>query len=476
MKEGKDPTLDPLSERIIQILREAGDFEPVLSSALNELLFEDPDQWAHNDIATRLNRAGEEIDRALSALPPGIHKARLGAREAFLFTPTIALAALLSKQPEGQYLADLSRACDQKLARHPAPLLSAMFTLDLAEPKSALHAGAIDEFRSLAIAAAQDAEGCEPRLHILPIGGDVHWLLNLAPRRSELVLPLLMPMRSLVHQLVPFQSPFGYWFYDKDAPVPLVFYTVGIAHSLAIFGDRRDQLVGDAINRALLWLEHAQNADGGWPIRVGDDASDVLTSALAADLMRRSGRSGCYGRAVAYLIDQQHLAGLWHSPPSDADAVSAIVFEVIEERLSPIPELDHRLSLSRDLLAKAFELSRTNDGVSAQIAAMTAHQAIEMFLYSALEALDPPGEIWQPNGQQTIGLRVAMKELGDRLFGLDQIALSRKSQVLQLASARDGIVHKGQLVSPDSVLCYIDDAIKFISAASTRVLKFDLLG
>jgi hypothetical protein len=107
---------------------------------------------------------------------------------------------------------------------------------------------------------------------------------------------------------------------------------------------------------------------------------------------------------------------------------------------------------------------------------MTAHQAIEMFLYSALEALDPPGEIWQPNGQQTIGLRVAMKELGDRLFGLDQIALSRKSQVLQLASARDGIVHKGQLVSPDSVLCYIDDAIKFISAASTRVLKFDLLG
>lgn len=145
-------------------------------------------------------------------------------------------------------------------------------------------------------------------------------------------------------------------------------------------------------------------------------------------------------------------------------------------RLSPISALDHRLSLSRDLLAKAFELSRTNDGISAQIAAMTAHQAIEMFLYSALEALDPPGEIWQPNGQQTIGLRVAMKDLGDRLFELDKIALSRKSQVLQLASARDGIVHKGHLVSPDSVLCYIDDAIKFISAASTRVLKFDLLG
>ena len=453
-----------------------GDCSPVTPASIVEFLDADPELANQTEFAQRLTACGEAIDRALAAIPPGPGKARLGAREAFLFDPSLPLAALLARHPEGAVLADLAAACDPAKARHPERLLAAMFTLDLTEPRSAQFAAAVSDFRDSAMAAAAHVDGTDPRYNGLPISGDTHWLLHLAPRRSQLVFPLFAPMRTLVNGLVPFQSPSGYWALGSEEPDPLVFYSAGIAHNLAVFGDRRTPAIDEALTRALAWLEGVQRPEGGWPIRMRDAASDVITTAFTGDLLRRAGHQRGYERAVAFLIAQQHSAGLWLANRGDADAHSAIVLEVIEARLPPFPAFQHFLSLARDLFVKADELARTADEVSDQIALITAHQAVEMLLYAALEALEQPGNIWDGGGQRTIGLRGALTLLEQRLSEDGGGALSRKSQMQMLASARDTIVHKGHPVARSAVRSHLDDAQKFLSAASQRTLGYDLLG
>jgi len=466
----------PLIYEAEQLLSQFGDQRPVTAANICEYLDADPEQAGSTEIAQRLTTCGLAIDRALAAIPSGLEKARLGAREAFLFDPSLPLAALLSRHPEGSDLADLTAACDPSRARHPDPLLSATFTLDLAEPRSAKLAAAIDDFREAAVVAAAHANGADPRYHDLPITADTHWLLNLAPRRSQLMMPLFASMRALAHSLVPFQSPSGYWSSRNASLDGLVFYTAGITHSLAVFGDRRAPQIEAALQRSLAWLEKVQQADGGWPTRTHDAASDVVTTAFVGDLLRRAGRKTCFDRAANFLVAQQHSAGLWLSTRSDAEAYSAIVFEMLEARLSLLPEFDHRLSLARDLFAKADELANADDEVSDQIALITAHQAVEMFLYSALEALDPPSITWQANGQQTIGLRAALVMLDQRLTEEGGGSLGRRSQMQTLASARDGIVHKGAIVARSAVRGHLNETQRFLSAASLRALSYDLLG
>jgi hypothetical protein len=264
--------------------------------------------------------------------------------------------------------------------------------------------------------------------------------------------------------------------FGSEQPDPQIFFTAGIAHSLAVFGDRRAPAVEAALTSALAWLEDIQRNDGGWPILATDADSDVITTAFAGDLLRRAGHQRPYNRAAAFLIARQLPVGLWQSRGGHDDAHSAIVVEVLEARLLPIQPFEHRLSLARDLFAKADDLARAADEVSDQIALITSHQAVEMLLYSAIEALDPPGNIWEANGQRTIGLRGALTMLEARLNEEGDGVLSRKSQMQMLASARDTIVHKGLIVAPSAVSGHLGEAKKFLSATSLRALGYDLLG
>jgi hypothetical protein len=464
-----------LAEKISEILKYYGDVKPFSARIIEDYLNTDFDLVQNSEFYVRIDACVQAIDRVLQAVSPGPLKARLGAREAFLFDPSLPLASLLARDPEGCGLHDLPKACDPTLARHPESLLAAMFTLDLVAPHSQLYDEALKDFRESALDAARYAEGTDPLHHSLPIASDTHWLLQLAPRRRQLVMPIFAEMRSLVHSLISFQTEGGYWKIGSDESDPLVFYSVGIVHSAAVFGDQRIQLVKSSIERGVEWLIRVQRADGGWPKRIKNQDSDVLTTAFAADLLRRVGYEAPYERAVAYLLAQQLPAGLWWSGRADADSVSAIVLETLERRLAAFPAFDHRLSLARDLFAKADELGRADDEVSDQIGLISAHQAIEMFLYSALEALDPPSSTWQANGLQTIGLRVALSTLEERLREDGNGALKYKGQIQLLASARDGIVHKGIVVARSAVRTYLKDARRFISETSHRTLGFDLL-
>jgi hypothetical protein len=231
-----------------------------------------------------------------------------------------------------------------------------------------------------------------------------------------------------------------------------------------------------ALSRALVWLEEVQRDDGGWPIRWRDAESDIVITALTGDLLRRAGRRRAFDRAATFLIAKQQPSGLWFFGSRNADAYNAIVIEVLEARLAAFPPPNHRLSLARDLFAKADELASEGEEVSDQIALITVHQAIEMFLYSALESLDPPQDIWEANGQRTIGLRSAVSKLDECLREATGVHLSCKSQVQMLASARDGIVHKGIVVARSTVRDHLSDAQKFLTATSQRTIGYDLLG
>jgi hypothetical protein len=453
-----------------------GDVAPVTVTSIIEFFSAKPELADQTEFAKRVTASGLAIDEALAAIPPGLGKARLGAREAFLCDPSLPLAALLARHSEGTELAHLADACDRVNARQPDPLFASMFTLDLVEPSSALFTKAINDFRESALEAAVYADGVDPRHCDLPITNDTHWLLHLAPRRSQLVMPLFSPMRALIQRLVPFQQPNGYWASRNEAFRPLIFLSAGIAHSLAVFGDRRAPENETALAQAIGWLETAQRPDGGWPIRADDAAADIVTTAFTADFLRRVGNQRAFERAAAFLVAKQHPAGLWSTMKSDADAHSVIVHEVLEGLLPPFPTFEHRLSLARDLFVKADDLARAYDEVSDQIALITAHQAVEMFLYSALEALDPPDNIWESNGQRTIGLRIALGLLEQRLIAMDGGPLRLKSQMQSLASARDGIVHKGAVVARSVARNHLEEVQRFLSAASIRALGYDVLG
>ena len=473
--ERSEPYSD-LADEAAEFLSLYGDTRPVTTFTIAEWFNADADQANQTEFARRINACGSEIDKALSAIPPGLEKAKLGTREAFLFDPSLPLAAVLARHPEGNELADLADASDPKVAKQPEQPFAAMFLLDLSEPRLAKSEEAISYLREDAIEAATYANGTDPQRHILPISGDTGWLLHLAPRRTQLVLPLFAPMRGLVHKLVPFQSRTGYWANTSEDHDPLTFISAGIAHSLSVFGDLRSPANETAYKRVIAWLEKVQRTDGGWPIRHSDAESDILTTALAGDFLRRAGHQRSFDRAATFLIAQQHSAGLWFSGARNADAYNAIVFEVLEARLPPFPQSDHRIHLARGLFVKAEELWREEDEISDQLAVITAHHAAEMLSYSALEALNPPEDIWEANGRRTIGLRVALAKLDERLKVDSGAALRFKSQMLGLAAARDEIVHKGGTVARSAVRGHIDVARGYLSAASRNTLGYDLLG
>lgn len=463
------------SKQAEMIFQKCGDQNPVELESIADWFSSESEDLIDTTFSRRINACGNFIDRALGTIPPSLTKAYLGARESFLFQPTLPLAAVLSRKAEGQDLANLVDACNPKTAMHPDDPLTAIFLLDLIDNRDPKLRVIIEELRQEALFAASNASDTDPRLHSLPIPGQTHWLLHTTPRRPQLRLPLFSPMRAWVHSLVPFQTSDGYWFTSNDQNRPLVFTSAGIAHCLAIFGNLRNETYRAAYNNALSWLESTQMPDGGWPKTSGEEHSDILTTALTADLLRRAGQVRPFQRAVSFLFKLQHSAGLWYSGHKNSDAFNAIVLEVLEERLHVFPPSDHKLEIARGLFAKAEELAREKDEIADQVALITAHQAAEMLSYSVLEALDPPGDIWEPNGR-TIGLRVALARLDERLRQDGGGALRFRSQVQSLAAARDEIVHKGGTSSRSAVDSHLDAARSYMTSVSLRLLGYDLLG
>jgi hypothetical protein len=337
------------------------------------------------------------------------------------------------------------------------------------------------DIRTMLSEAADRLERAETFAPGINLGSDEIWCLLFASRHQSLISTVHSPARRLVNRLMRWQTAEGWWVYDHERR-PGYYLTATILYGLAVFGDQLDDAVRNGLRVGLRWLADAQTATGGWPIADRDGAAegDVLTTAVAMDLLRRADEESFaleIARGEAFLLSQQTTVGFWIFP-SDPVGLMHVVLECLGRDLPPIQQREGLLSLARDLMFKAEELARSSDQVDIQLCVIAAHHAAELFTYGVLTAFDPPVSFTRNDGK-TVGLREALGLLEGRLRLARELdagqGLPLRDQLQLLANSRDAIVHQGQIVSATQARAQIVHARRFLERQSLARLGHQLL-
>jgi hypothetical protein len=205
---------------------------------------------------------------------------------------------------------------------------------------------------------------------------------------------------------------------------------------------------------------------------------------IVLEALRRTGRSDEHhqiDRAQNWILNQQAPVGFWGVQPWNRDFLSATILEHFRDlHLYTPPPLDQFLRLSRDFFRKAEELCEERGAASRRLAAVAAFHATEFFVYGVITHPRFGMSHFKPNrADETIGLRVALDNLEQRLKQDGKLApthlMRYRVQVLQLASLRDGIVHRGHEVDSTQSHELLRAVKLFISKYSRELLDRDIL-
>ncbi len=240
----------------------------------------------------------------------------------------------------------------------------------------------------------------------------------------------------------------------------------------------------EAVTKAIGWLWQ-QDKGGNWSRFVdGNETPDLLTTVIVLEALRRTGQSDEHhqiDRAQNWILDQQSSVGFWGVQAWDRDYLSATIMEYFRDlHLYTPPPLDQFRRLSRDFFRKAEELNEERGSASRRLAAVAAFHAIEFFMYGVITHPRFGMRHFKPNrADETIGLRIALDNLEQKLKQdgrLEPWRLMRyKVQVLQLASLRDGIVHRGHDIDIGQSHDLLRAVKLFISKYSRELLDRDIL-
>lgn len=235
--------------------------------------------------------------------------------------------------------------------------------------------------------------------------------------------------------------------------------------------------------RAAAWLARNQNPDGSWCSVVGDnERPKILTTLIALEALRRSGVSQIEQiakRAEKWLLDQQSPLGFWFQTALSTGFLSIAVLEYFETKGQFLRTGVDRLHIAKQFLRKSEALSREPSENSRRLAVIGCYHGLEMFLYGLVEEGVVNFDIYRKGGRDTIGFREALgqfeRELGQSELGGKESRLSFRTQLQDLASTRDGVVHRGDGVTADMIHKYLEASSKFVSKYSQMFLKYDLL-
>jgi len=315
----------------------------------------------------------------------------------------------------------------------------------------------------------------------LPVDvGGAAWVLWLINQSFPLSRSLKLEAAKLAYALSTIQHADGCWrFDDTDWDDQNILNTALCLLVLYKFYKGRD--LTERADRAATWLCLQQDPCGGWresEVRSLSDEFDILTTAIARHALEMSGLPNWGGhvtRADAFLLSRQHPLGFWVQRPYWSQFVTSTVLMSVsvDHRSFPDSVENHHLKAARDFLTRGQELLETADTGNWPLGIVALYHGLEFLLYGCFVQLNPQISIWQlKQTSLTIGLRDALTAFRAWLAGHDVAGppMPFEQQIRGLASLRDGVVHRGDEISPAARDQALRDAQGFVTTHAKVLL------
>ncbi len=238
--------------------------------------------------------------------------------------------------------------------------------------------------------------------------------------------------------------------------------------------------------QAAAWLLEQQHPDGSWHLAELEGGrlvwrSDLLTSLLALEALRRSGLSDLEHSLLLgqeWVLQQQSDLGLWADPAFPDPFTTVLVLEYLAWSGSVPRALDHYLTMGRGFLRRSGRLALEENATSHQLAVAIAFQGIEALLYGLLSLPRVNVPVFE-RANRTIGMRRALDAFQAHLQQTGALPLGavvdHRNELDRLAYLRDEVVHKGLVVGEAECRQLVSDARAFASRYSLQLLGGDLL-
>lgn len=338
-------------------------------------------------------------------------------------------------------------------------------------------AEALDWYRSefAAVGSLQDyGTAFNPEI-ILPDEG--LWSLIGAVRSVKLRSAIFRYARRYCRGLLKSQGALGSWSlgYGPDCK-PNAMATASICVAIGTFLGFSDDDVRHSTIKACDWLVSQQRKDGGWA-HLKKNEADILVTALALDALRRCD-SVHYceeiSHAEQFIVNMQRPDGLWDIRGRYQNEINALIAECLLGLSTDFSEVSQFSDLARDHYFFAVEGLNSEEGVGRQLVLIGLQMATEFFTYHLLNGFDPPEPYFNDQGR-TVGLREALGLLEKRLICTGDLpsgaVLPFRTQLRELAIARDEVVHKIKVPSKGELRRYSEAVHSFFNRMSPGFLS-----
>ncbi|QED28436.1 terpene cyclase/mutase family protein [Microvenator marinus] len=248
------------------------------------------------------------------------------------------------------------------------------------------------------------------------------------------------------------------------------------AYALARFG--RISIHRNARDKALNWLVGQQHPSGAWGHIELDKAKttyhpDIWVTLVVLEALRLAHFEAQHTIAsgVSWLLAQQHTDGAWYGEkaPVPSDALTLAIFEYLQDASAGAVKGQPLNQLGHDLLQRSREFLLEDRANSLRLAVMTAHQGLEMLLYSWLGALN----IRTIDNNASLGVRIATKKIREAFYTKKRLnqghLMPYESEIERLAYFRDEVVHKGAAVPAQEGFHLIGCIMKFVKWAENEL-------
>lgn len=236
------------------------------------------------------------------------------------------------------------------------------------------------------------------------------------------------------------------------------------------------------IKRAKDWLLQNADREGGWQgVDYRGDGFDVLTTIVVLDALRRAGAPLDHPAITAdekKLIESQDATGFWFLRGYWDEFGTCLAAEYLRAREERGGLPNSYLTSAKALIEKGEQLCLSRVTLDARLAVIAAYHGLEHLLYGMTLVSDEHAPIFRSNGD-TCGFREALTifaQVAQRLGILEKDKkLPLDTQLRQIASSRDHIVHQAANVTLDEAERYVGQVRTFVRFFDTKVLGFPLL-
>lgn len=180
---------------------------------------------------------------------------------------------------------------------------------------------------------------------------------------------------------------------------------------------------------------------------------------------------------IDWVIKQQNRFGTWNDEGFPFPFMTVLVLELLKLKDSFSSQLNQYQSISKDFLNRSVQFSLEENSNSHRLAIITAFQGIEAFLYSVLSHPNINIKIFE-NADETIGMTKALTRFQTYLqekggIKRDEVIPYRNS-LDRSAYLRHQVVHKSMDITQAECRPLVNDALKFVTTYSLKILGFDI--